>query len=45
MVYYLLAMEIQKNRGIIKEDSEFAYKTEDFEVEERQRPREEEEQD
>ena len=45
MVYYLLAMEIQKNRGIIKEDSEFPYKTEDFEVEERARPREEEEQE
>ena len=41
MVYFLLAMEIQKNRGVIKEDSEFQYKPEDFEVEERQRQEEE----
>jgi small subunit ribosomal protein S2 len=42
MVYFLLAMEIQKNRGVIKEDSEFKYKPEDFEVEERQQRQEEE---
>ena len=35
MVYWLLAREIQKNRGVIKEDSEFKYKTEDFESQER----------
>ena len=41
MVYFLLAMEIQKCRGVIKEDSEFTYKPEDFEVAERQRREEE----
>ena len=41
MVYFLLAMEIQKCRGIIKEDAEFNYKPEDFEVAERQRNEEE----
>ena len=42
MVYFLLAMEIQKNRKVIKEDSEFPYKPEEFEVEERQQREEEE---
>ena len=37
MVYWLLALEIQKNREIIKEDKEFKYKPEDFETEERQK--------
>ncbi|NIO44878.1 MAG: 30S ribosomal protein S2 [Candidatus Aenigmarchaeota archaeon] len=37
MVYWLLAREIQKNRGIIKEDEEFKYKPEDFEPKERKR--------
>ena len=41
MVYFLLAMEIQKNRKVIKEDSEFNYKPEEFEVEERQQREEE----
>ncbi len=41
MVYWLLAREIQKNRGIIKEDSEFKYKPEDFESKERERTEEE----
>ncbi|MFH0929345.1 MAG: 30S ribosomal protein S2 [Candidatus Aenigmatarchaeota archaeon] len=41
MVYYLLAMEIEKNRGKIKEDEEFAHKPEDFETEERRRRQEE----
>lgn len=34
MVYFTLAREIQKLRGVIKEDSEFKYKVEDFEVSE-----------
>jgi len=34
MVYYLLAMEILKNRGEIKEDKEFKHKIEDFMMEE-----------
>ena len=37
MVYWLLAREIQKNRGVIKEDEEFKYKPEDFEPKERKR--------
>jgi len=37
MVYWLLAREIQKNRGIIKNDEEFKYKIEDFEPKERKR--------
>ncbi len=41
MVYWLLALEIQKNREKIKEDSEFKYKLEDFETEERRRQQEE----
>lgn len=41
MVYWLLALEIQKNREVIKEDSEFKYKLEDFETEERHRQQEE----
>ena len=41
MVYWLLALEIQKNRKVIKEDNEFKYKLEDFETEERQRSQEE----
>ena len=41
MVYWLLAMEIQKNREAIKEDSEFKYKIEEFETEERRRQQEE----
>jgi len=40
MVYWLLAMEIQKIRGAIKEEAEFKYKPEEFEVEERQREEE-----
>jgi small subunit ribosomal protein S2 len=43
MVYWLLAKEIQKNRGIIKEDGEFKYKPEEFESKERERTEEEEE--
>jgi small subunit ribosomal protein S2 len=43
MVYWLLAREIQKNRGIIKEDGEFKYKPEEFESKERERTEEEEE--
>jgi len=43
MVYWLLAREIQKNRGIIKEDAEFKYKPEDFESKEKERTEEEEE--
>jgi len=35
MVYWLLAREIQKNRGVIKTDEEFKYKPEDFESKER----------
>ena len=35
MVYWLLAREIQKNRGTIKEDSEFKYKPEEFESKEK----------
>lgn len=30
LVFWLLAREIQKLRGVIKEDSEFSYKVEDF---------------
>ncbi|MBN2202808.1 MAG: 30S ribosomal protein S2 [Candidatus Aenigmarchaeota archaeon] len=41
MVYYLLAMEIEKCRGKIKEDEEFAHKPEDFETEDRRKRREE----
>ena len=37
MVYWLLALEVQKNREIIKEDKEFEYKPEEFETEERQK--------
>ncbi len=37
MVYWLLAREIQKNRGIIKDDEEFKYKIEDFEPKERKK--------
>ena len=37
MVYWLLAREIQKNRGIIKGDEEFKYKIEDFEPKERKK--------
>jgi small subunit ribosomal protein S2 len=43
MVYWLLAREIQKNRGVIKEDGEFKYKPEEFESKERERTEEEEE--
>lgn len=43
MVYWLLAKEIQKNKGIIKEDGEFKYKPEEFESKERERTEEEEE--
>ena len=39
MVYYLLAMEIEKNRGKIKEDEEFSCKPEDFETEDRRKRR------
>jgi len=42
MVYWLLAREIQKNKGIIKEDGEFKYKPEEFESKERERTEEEE---
>lgn len=42
MVYWLLAREILKNRGVIKEDSEFKFKPEDFESKERERTEEEE---
>ena len=42
MAYWLLAMEIQKNREVIKEDEEFAHKLEDFETEERRRRQQEE---
>lgn len=41
MVYWLLAREIQKNRGTIKEDGEFKYKPEEFESKERERTEEE----
>jgi small subunit ribosomal protein S2 len=37
MVYWLLALEVQKNREIIKEDKEFKYKPEEFETEEREK--------
>ena len=37
MVYWLLALEILKNREIIKEDKEFKSKPEEFETEEIQR--------
>ncbi len=37
MVYWLLAKEIQKNRGIIKDDKDFNYKPEDFEAKERRK--------
>jgi small subunit ribosomal protein S2 len=43
-VYWLLAREIQKNRGVIKEDEEFKHKPEEFEMEER-KVREEAERD
>jgi small subunit ribosomal protein S2 len=43
MVYFLLAREMQKNRGKIKEDSEFKYKPTDFESQERIEERREEE--
>jgi len=43
MAYWLLAREIQKNKGIIKEDGEFKYKPEEFESKERERTEEEEE--
>ena len=42
MVYWLLAREIQKNKGMIKEDAEFKYKPEEFESKERERTEEEE---
>ena len=41
MVYWLLAREIQKNKGMIKEYEEFKYKPEDFESKERERADEE----
>jgi small subunit ribosomal protein S2 len=41
MVYWLLAREIQKSRGIIKEYEEFKYKPEDFEPKERKKREEE----
>ena len=41
MVYWLLAMEIQKNRGAIEKEEDFKPKVEDFETEERQRRQEE----
>lgn len=37
MVYLLLVREILKNRGIIKDDKEFEYKPEDFEMEEKKK--------
>lgn len=40
LVYWLLAREIQKTRGIIKEDEEFKYKPEDFEPKERKKKEE-----
>jgi small subunit ribosomal protein S2 len=43
MVYFLLAREMQKTRGKIKEDSDFKYKPEDFESQERKESRDEEE--
>jgi small subunit ribosomal protein S2 len=43
MVYFLLAREMQKNRGKIKEDSEFKYKPTDFESQERKEELREEE--
>jgi small subunit ribosomal protein S2 len=45
MAYFLLAREIQKNKGKIKEDSEFKYKPEDFESQERKEDRREEEEE
>jgi small subunit ribosomal protein S2 len=41
MVYWLLAMEIQKNRGVIEKEEDFKPKVEEFETEERQRRQEE----
>jgi small subunit ribosomal protein S2 len=41
MVYWLLAMEIQKNRGVIEKEEDFKPKVEEFETEERQRREEE----
>jgi small subunit ribosomal protein S2 len=41
MVYWLLAREIQKNRGTIKEYEEFKYKPEEFESKEKERTEEE----
>jgi len=41
MVYWLLAREILKNRGTIKEYEEFKYKPEDFESKEKERAEEE----
>jgi small subunit ribosomal protein S2 len=41
MVYWLLSMEIQKNRGKIEKDEDFTVKPEEFETEERQRRQEE----
>ena len=35
MAYFLLAREVQKARGVIKEDADFKYKPEDFESQER----------
>lgn len=43
MAYFLLAREVQKARGVIKEDAEFNYKPEDFESQERFERREREE--
>jgi small subunit ribosomal protein S2 len=37
MVYWLLAREVQKNKGMIKEDEEFKFKVEEFETEEQER--------
>jgi small subunit ribosomal protein S2 len=41
MVYWLLAMEIQKKRGVIEKEEDFKPKVEEFETEERQRRQEE----
>jgi len=42
-VYWLLAREVLKNRGIIKDEKEFKYNPEDFEMEERKERQEREE--
>ena len=45
MAYWLLAREIQKNKGTIKEYADFKFKPEDFETQERERREERDEEE